>query len=73
MAARHLHYDTKKWDSLEWWEQRNHIEGFEAEGLITMPASGEELAGEAGITHRQADTGAGVIDLNAMRAALTGG
>ena len=73
LARRHLHYSTAEWDSLEWWEKRNHIEGFEAEGLIELPATGEELAAEAGITQRTADTGAGVIDLLAMRAALTGG
>jgi hypothetical protein len=40
--------------------------------MIELPASGEEMAQEAGITQRTADTGAQVIDLLAMKAELGG-
>jgi hypothetical protein len=60
------------WDSAGWHVQRCYIEGLESEGLISSGGGGEEAAREAGVVSRKADTGAAVIDLARMRAALGG-
>lgn len=61
----------EEWDACSWALQRTYVEGFEQEGLITGGSQQEGLE-EAGITGRSVDTGAGVIDLAAMRAELGG-
>jgi hypothetical protein len=62
----------QEWDALPWHYQRMYADGMEQEGLITR-GDPDQTAQEAGIGHRKADTGAGVIDLLAMKAELAGG
>jgi len=56
-----------EWDACSWDLQRLYYEGMVAEGLIEVGESPEALAAKDGMTGRTADTGAGVIDLAAMR------
>lgn len=62
----------QEWDALPWHYQRMYAEGMQQEGLIKQGSPDEE-AREAGIGHREVNTGAGVIDLAAMKAELAGG
>jgi hypothetical protein len=55
-----------EWDACSWSLQQTYLDGLAAEGLITMgevPAQPDE---ESPFSHRTADTGAQVIDLQQM-------
>jgi len=55
-----------EWDACSWALQQAYLDGLVAEGLITMGAGAAGPDEDSPFSHRQADTGGQVIDLQQM-------